>query len=100
MLLEKSYTTVFIAYFPPLTDEEHLPSTLDQFPNIAHSSDSTKLWNKSFYNHTPGIVSIADWSKPLGGFTMSRMSGAGGCDVAVAMRDCGISTTSQTHPVC
>ena len=28
------------------------------------------------------------------------MSRAGGRDVAVAMRDCGISTTSQTRPVC
>ena len=28
------------------------------------------------------------------------MSRTGGCDVAVAMRDCGISTTSQTRPVC
>ena len=31
---------------------------------------------------------------------MSRMSRACGRDVAVAMRDCGISTTSQTRPVC
>ena len=45
-------------------------------------------------------MSIADWSKPLGGFTVSPMSRAGGRDVAVAMRDCGISTTSQTRPVC
>ena len=45
-------------------------------------------------------MSIADWSKPLGGFTVSRMSRAGGHDVAVAISDCGISTTSQTRPVC
>ena len=32
--------------------------------------------------------------------SVSRMSRAGGRDVAVAMRDCGISTTSQTHPIC
>ena len=31
---------------------------------------------------------------------MSRRSRAGGRDVAVAMHDCGISTTSQTLPVC
>ena len=31
---------------------------------------------------------------------MARMSRAGGRDVAVAMRDCGIATTSQTRPVC
>ena len=43
-------------------------------------------------------MSIADWSKPLGGFTVSRMSRAGRRDVAVAMRDCGISTKSQTRP--
>ena len=53
---------------------------------------------KSLIPHPVG--SIADGSKPLGGFTVSRMSGAGGRDVVVAMRDCGISTTSQTHPVC
>ena len=45
-------------------------------------------------------MSIADWSKPLGGFRVSRMSRAGGRDVAVAMRDCGISTMSHTRPVC
>ena len=45
-------------------------------------------------------MSIADWSKPLGGFTMSWMSRAGDRDVAVAMRDCGIATKSQTRPVC
>ena len=31
-------------------------------------------------------MSIADWSKPLGGFTVSRMSRAGGRDVVVAMQ--------------
>ena len=31
---------------------------------------------------------------------MSRMSRTGGRDVLVAMRDCGICTTSQTRPVC
>ena len=45
-------------------------------------------------------MSIADWSKPLGRFTVSRMSRTGGRDVAVAMRDCGIPTTSRTRPVC
>ena len=44
-------------------------------------------------------MSLADWSKPLGGFTVSRMSRAGGRDVAVTMRDCGISTTSRTRSV-
>ena len=43
-------------------------------------------------------MSIADWSKPLGGFTVSRMSRAGGRDVAVAKRDCRISMTSQSVP--
>ena len=47
------------------------------------------------------VVSEHRWLvKPLGGFTVSLMSRAGGRDVAVAMRDCGISTTSQTRPVC
>ena len=36
----------------------------------------------------------------IGGFTVSRMSRTGGRDVAVAMRDCGKSTTSRTCPVC
>ena len=31
---------------------------------------------------------------------MSWMSRAGGRDVAVAKRDCGISTKSQTRPIC
>ena len=48
----------------------------------------------------PKPPTTADWSKPLGGFTVSRMSRTGGRDVAVAMRDCGISTTSRTRPVC
>ena len=45
-------------------------------------------------------MSTADWLKPLGGFTVSRMSRAGGRDVAVAMRDCKISKTSQTRLIC
>ena len=45
-------------------------------------------------------MSIAYWSKPLGRFTVSRMSRAGGRDVAVAMRDCGITTTSKTRRIC
>ena len=32
--------------------------------------------------------------------TVSGMSRAGGRDVTVAMRDCGIFMTSQTRPVC
>ena len=43
-------------------------------------------------------MSIADWSKPLGWSTVSRMSRTGDRDVAVAMRGCGISTTSQHIP--
>ena len=45
-------------------------------------------------------MSIADWPKPLGGFTIYRMSLTGGRDVAVAIRDCGITPTSQTRPDC
>ena len=43
-------------------------------------------------------MSIADWSKPLGGFTVSRMSRTGGHDIAVAMHDCGISMVSRSIP--
>ena len=50
--------------------------------------------------HTRFPVNIADWSKPLSGFTVSRMSRTGGHDVAGAMRVCGISIKSQTHPIC
>ena len=47
------------------------------------------------------LVSEHCWLvKALGGFTVSRLSRAGGHDVAVAMRHCGISTTSQTGHVC
>ena len=49
--------------------------------------------------HTLWLMSIADWSKPLGGFTASWMSRAGSRGVSVAMCDCGNSTTSQTRPV-
>ena len=45
-------------------------------------------------------MSIANWPKPLGGFTISWISRAGGRDVSVAIHDCGVSTTSQTRPVC
>ena len=48
----------------------------------------------------PELVSIPDWSKSLGGFTVSRMSRAGGRNVVIAMHGCGISMMSQTHPVC
>ena len=39
-------------------------------------------------------MSFADWSKPLGGFTVSRMSRTGGRDVAVA---CAIVESPRRH---
>ena len=56
-------------------------------------------WNYYIIPHP--VASEHRWLvKALGGFTVSRMSRTGGRDVVVAMRDCGISTTSRTRPVC
>ena len=67
-------------------------------PSVACSS-ATMIFQVHILLFVVPHMVASDWSKALREFTVSRMSRTGGHDVAVVMRDCGISTTSRTRPI-
>ena len=81
-------------------------------PNKEYSSHAIFIWYQKALNAWTLVISfliphsVASEHRWLVkatrwiGCRVSGMSRAGGRDAAIAMRDCGIFTTSQTRPVC